>query len=186
MASTKEVLVDLFETSKREKRQTFMVAIFVALAAMVLQPVVAQAVTRVRGTVTAKVKDTAGGRINSTNIPAQGLTDVPGSSGALDVRKFAGGAGLLGVADCDGPLPGSIAVSGNHVVTDMLMTGQDGTLSITSTAVGGGAVPLLVVTSDAATPNVIADLSTGLGVTAPLTFTATGTDCQVVVLGHGT
>jgi hypothetical protein len=174
----------LFETSKREKRQVFLVAIFVALAAMVLQPVVAQAVTRVRGTVTAKVKDTGGGRINSTRIAPQGLTDVPGSSGALDTRNFAGGAGLLGVADCAGPAPGSFSVSGGHVVTDLLMTGQGGTLTITSTAVPG--VDLLVVSVDAGTPNVIGDLASGLGVTAPLTFTAAGTDCQVVVLGHGT
>jgi hypothetical protein len=184
-----EVSVDLFETSKREKRQTFMVAIFVALAAMVLQPVVAQAVTRVRGTVTAKVKDTGGGRVDARSINPGGLgiTDAPGSRGAMDTRTFPGGAGLLDVADCQAatPIDNTAEVGGNHVVSDLLLTGTDGTVTVTSDAVGGGALPLLVIRVDASTPNVLGDLATGLAVTAPLTFTAAGTNCNLIVLGTG-
>jgi hypothetical protein len=184
-----EVRVDLFETSKREKRQVFMVAIFVALAAMVLQPVVAQAVTRIRGTVTAKVKDTGGGRVDARSInPGDlGIADAPGSSGAMDSRNFPGGAGLLGVADCQAatPIGNEITITGNHVVSDMLLTGTDGTITITSDAVAGGALPVLVASVDANESNVLADLANGLAVTAPLTFTAAGTNCNFVVLGTG-
>lgn len=181
--------MDLSTTSTREKRQTFFAAIALVLVVSVLAPPVVQAaVQRIRGTVTAKVKDSTGGAINSETIPAQGLTDVPGSSGAMDVRNFAGGAGLIGVADCgDGaaaPLANQVEISGGGVVTDMILTGTDGTISITSTAVGGGQVPLSKFRVNADTPNVIVDLSNGLGVTAPLKLVTSGTDCNVVVLGH--
>jgi hypothetical protein len=176
--------LDLLEVSRREKRQTFTIAIILAMVVFLVgAPVVQAAVTRIKGTV--KVKDTGGGRIDASAIPDQGLTDVPGSSGALDVQNFPGGVGLLGVADCAGPLPGAITLGGGQVVTNLLMTGSDGTLSISSTAVAGGALSLLDAKVTANEPNVIADLSNGLGVTAPLTFTATGTDCKVVVLGSG-
>lgn len=182
--------MDLYETSTRDKRQTFFAAVALALVVAVLAPPVVQAaVTRVRGTVTAKIKDTGGGTINSEAIPAQGLTDVPGSSGALDVATFAGGAGLLGVADCgDGagaPLPNTISISGGGVVTDMLVTGTDGQMNITSSAVAGGQVALSKFRVDAANPNLHIALSNGLGVTAPLTLTTSGTDCNIVILGHG-
>jgi len=180
----RETRVDLLEASRREKRQTFTTAMILALVVFLIgAPVVEAAVTRIRGNV--NVKDTGGGRIDASAIPAQGLTDVRGSSGALDVQNFPGGVGLLGVADCAGPLPGSITLGGGQVVTNLLMTGSDGTLSISSTAVAGGAISLLDAKVTASEPNVIADLSNGLGVTAPLTFTASGTDCKVVVLGSG-
>ena len=180
--------MDLFETSARDKRQTFFAAIALALVVAVLAPPVVQAaVTTIRGTV--KVKDTGGGTINSEAIPPQGLTDVPGSSGAVDVATFAGGAGLLGVADCgDGagaPLPNTISISGGGVVTDMLVTGTDGQMNITSTAVAGGQVALSKFRVDSTNPNLHIALSNGLGVTAPLTLTTSGTDCNIVILGHG-
>lgn len=181
--------MDLVETSRRDKGRAFFGAIALALVvAVIAPPVVQAAVTKVSGTVTAKIKDTGGGRIDSSPIPAQGLTDVPGSTGAVDVRHFAGGAGLLGVADCgDGataPLPNSVAISGGGVVTDMIVTGTDGEMRITSTAVGGGQVPLTRFRVNADNPNLHVPLSVGLGVTAPLTLTTSGTDCNVVVLGH--
>lgn len=182
--------MDLAETSNRDKRNAFFGAIALALVVSVVAPPVVQAaVQRIRGTVTAKVKDSGGGTINSQAIPAQGLTDVPGSTGAMDVRNFAGGAGLLGVADCgdaaNAPLPNSVSLSGGGVVTDMIITGTDGQVTITSTAVANGQVPLSRFRVDAGTPNVVVDLANGLGVTAPLTLNASGTDCNVVVLGHG-
>lgn len=181
--------MDLVSTSTRDKRQTFFVAIALALVVSVLAPPVVQAaVQRIRGTVTAKVKDSTGNTINSEVIPAQGLTQVPGSTGAVDVRNFAGGAGLIGVADCGdaatAPLPNQVEIAGGGVVTDMILTGTDGTISITSTAVGGGNVPLSKFRVSADNPNVVVDLSNGLGVTAPLKLVTSGTDCNVVVLGH--
>jgi len=176
------------EVSKREKRFTFLAAIGLAMVVFLISAPIAEAVhhaVRVKGNVKVKVKDTNGGTINSEAIPVQGLTDVPGSAGAVDVRNFAGGAGLLGIADCAGPLGDVIEVGGGAIVTDLLLTGTDGTVAITSSAVGGGAVPVLNVRVTADAPNVVADLSNGLGVTAPLTFTPTGTDCNFVVLGHG-
>ena len=178
--------MNLMEVSRRDKRSTFFAAIGLAVAVfMIGAPVVEAAVQAVRVKGAVKVKDSNGGVINSEVIPLQGLTDVPGSAGALDVRNFAGGAGLLGIADCAGPLGDSIEVGGGAVVTDLLLTGTDGTVAVTSSAVGGGAVPVLNVRVTADAPNVVADLSNGLGVTAPLTFTPTGADCQFVVLGHG-
>lgn len=181
--------MDLYETRARDKRQTFFAAIALALAVSVMAPPIVEAATqRIKGTVTAKVKDSRGGNINSSAIPSQGLTDVPGSSGAMDVRNFAGGAGLLGVADCgdaaNAPLPNSISLSGGGVVTDMIITGTDGEVTITSTAVANGQVPLSRFRVNAESPNVVVDLANGLGVTAPLNLNASGTDCNVVVLGH--
>jgi hypothetical protein len=181
--------VDLLAATTQDKKRTFFAAIALALVVSVLAPpVVEAAVQRIRGTVTAKVKDSTGGAINSEAIPSQGLTDVPGSTGAMDVRNFAGGAGLLGVADCGdaptGPLPNQVEISGGGVITDMILTGTDGTISITSTAVGGGNVPLSKFRVNAESPNIVVDLSNGLGVTAPLKLVTSGTDCNVVVLGH--
>jgi hypothetical protein len=176
------------EVSKRDKRSTFIAAVGLAVAVFLIgAPVVEAAVQAVRVKGAVKVKDTNGGTLNSEAIPDQGLTDVPGSAGALDVRNFAGGAGLLGIAGCNpaSGLPQEVSVGGGAIVTDMLMTGTDGSVVITSAAVGGGAVPVLNVRVDANNPNVIADLATGLGVTAPLDFTASGADCQLVILGHG-
>lgn len=179
--------MDYLEVPTREKSRAVLGAVALALVVSMLAPsAVMAAVQKVSGTVTAKLKDTGGDTINASAIPAQGLTDVPGSTGAVDVRNFAGGAGLLGVAGCAGTgLPSSIDVNGGAVVTDLLMTGTDGAVSLTSTAVAGGQVSLLNVTVSANAPNVIADLSSGLGVTAPLKFTVSGTNCNLVILGHG-
>lgn len=181
--------MDLTQTKSRDKRHAFFGAIALALVVSVVAPPVVQAaVQRVRGTVTAKIKDTRGGAINSKGIPAQGLTDIPGSSGAVDVRNFAGGAGVLGAAFCS-DLGGNVATAeGGDVVTDILITGTDGEVKVATTALPGHpAYPgaLLTARVDANNPNVFVDLSNGLGITAPLTFTASGTDCQVIILGHG-
>ena len=180
--------MDLFETSARDKRQTFFAAIALALVVAVLAPPVVQAaVTRVRGTVTAKVRDSRGGAVEANPIADQGITDVPGSEGAIDVANFAGGAGVLGAAFCHAQ--GNVAtIPGGDTVTSILITGTDGQVKVSTPALAGhpaypGALLTARVTDTQS--NVFVDMANGLGITAPLTFTASGTDCQVIILGHG-
>jgi hypothetical protein len=174
--------LDPFEVSGREKRRAFVLAIvFAFVLSVIIGPGVANAIN----TVFSRIKDTGGGRIDAKAIPAQGLTDVPGSKGAVDTRNFPGGTGLLGIANCSAASggPPSVTIPGGNVVSDLLLTGTDGTVAMTSAALPGYTFLKARVTADS--PNVIADLASGLGVTAPLTFTATGTDCELVVLGSG-
>ncbi|MEA2433355.1 MAG: hypothetical protein QOG54_812 [Actinomycetota bacterium] len=181
--------MDLFEVSRREKRQTFIAVIaFALVAALFIPPAVQAAVTKITGTV--KVKDSSGSALESEAIGVQGITQVPGSSGALAVRTYAGGNGVLGLGDCtastdpaQGPLPNVVTVEGGQIVTAILMTGT-GTVTTTSDAVGGGQVPLLNFKTDASTPNLSVALGNGLGTTAPLTFTGNGGACNFVILGQ--
>lgn len=180
--------MDLVETSRREKSRAFFGAIALALVvAVIAPPVVQAAVTRVRGTVTAKVKDSRGGAVEANPIADQGITDVPGSEGALDVANFAGGAGVLGAAFCHAQ--GNVAtVPGGDVITSILITGTDGQIKVASPALQGhpaypGALLTARVTDTQS--NVFVDMANGLGTTAPVTFTASGTDCQLIILGHG-
>jgi hypothetical protein len=179
--------LDLHEVSRREKRQTFIVAMSLALViALVGAPVVSAAVQKVK----ASVSDTNGSPIESEAIGVQGITQVPGSSGAVAVRTYAGGNGVLGLGDCtastdpaQGPLPNVVTVEGGQIVTAILMTGT-GVVTTTSDAVGGGQVPLLNFKTDASTPNMAIALGNGLGTTAPLTFTGNGGACNFVLLGQ--
>lgn len=181
--------MDLYEASRREKSRAFFGAIALALVVSVLAPpIVHAAVTRVRGTVTAKIKDTRGGQINSSALPAQGLTDVQGSTGAIDTRSFAGGAGVLAAAFCS-DLGGNVAtLKAGDVLTTILVTGTDGEVKVAADALPGHpAYPgaLLTARVSANETSAFVDMANGLGITAPVTFTASGTDCQVLLLGHG-
>ncbi len=94
------------EVARSDKFKALVGAIALALVVAVLAPPAVQAaVQRIRGTVTAKVKDTAGGTINSKSIAAQGLFDAPGSAGALDVRTFAGRQRVPGRGRLQRPRP---------------------------------------------------------------------------------
>ncbi len=188
--------MNLLEVSGREKRQTFLSAIAIALAIFVVgAPVVEAAVSRVKlagGTATAKIKDSTGNAIESEAIGNMGLTQAAGSDGAIAVRNFAGGGGLLGAGDCtastepaQGPLPNTVTLSGGHVVTGIIITGT-GTVRITTQAVGQGQVPLANFTVNAENPNEFVGLGNGLSVTTPLTFTGIdGTACNFVIVGQG-
>ncbi|MEA2498471.1 MAG: hypothetical protein QOH26_876 [Actinomycetota bacterium] len=183
--------MDLMETTRSEKRQSFLVAIALAAVVMLIAaPVVQAAVSAVRVTNTpaVKIKDSGGGKVNSEPVPDMGLTAVPGSDGALDVRVYAGGTGVLGVGDCSAAANTGalnvVTVPGNRVITAFIMTGT-GTVTLTSEAVGGGLLPLNRFVTDASTPNFALSLPNGLGTTAPLIFTGTdGTSCQYTVLGE--
>jgi hypothetical protein len=186
--------VDLYESTRREKRQSFFVAIALAAAVMILAAPVVQAAVqsvKVANTPSVKLKDTAGGRINSEPVGPMGITGVTGSSGAVDVRVYAGGTGVLGLGDCsttdaDG-FTNVVAVPGGKVVTAFILTGT-GTVTMTSEALTQNQpVPLSKFHVDSANPNFALTLPEGLGTTAPLTFTANAGapgDCSFVVLGQ--
>ena len=183
--------MDLYESTRREKRQTFFAAIALALVvSIVAAPVVEAAVQRIKGTVTAKVKDTNGSDVESEAIGPMGILQAEGSEGALAVRNYAGGGGFLGAGDCTpgggtatDPLNNVVTVS-NAIVTGIIITG-DGTVTTTSAAVGNGQVPLTRFEVDAQNPNEFVGLGNGLTATAPLTFTGTGGEtCNFVILGQ--
>ncbi|MDQ4125318.1 MAG: hypothetical protein M3134_06945 [Actinomycetota bacterium] len=185
---------NLIEVSAREKRQTFLSAIAIALAVFVLgAPVVEAAVSRVKlsgGTATAKVKDSNGSSIESEEIADMGLTDAPGSTGAVAVRNFAGGGGLLGAGDCtastepaQGPLPNTVTLGGGNIVTGIIITGT-GTVRVTTDALGP--IPLANFAVNAENPNEFVGLGNGLTTTTPLHFTGIdGTACNFVIIGQG-
>lgn len=186
--------MDLLAVSGREKRQTFFSAIAIALAVFIVgAPVVEAAVSRVKlagGTATAKIKDSNGDSVESAAIPDMGLTDAPGTSGAIAVRNFAGGGGLLGAGDCtastepaQGPLPNTVTLGGGNIVTGIIITGT-GTVRITTDALGP--IPLANFVVNAEHPNEFVGLGNGLTTTTPLHFTGIdGTACNFVILGQG-
>ena len=188
--------MNLIDVSGREKRQTFLSAIAIAMAVFVIgAPVVEAAISRVKlagGTATAKIKDSTGATVESEPIDRMGLTQAEGTDGAIAVRNFACGGGLLGAGDCtastepaQGPLPNTVTLSGGHVVTGIIITGT-GTVRITTQAVGSGQVPLANFAVNAENPNEFVGLGNGLSVTTPLTFTGIdGTACNFVIVGQG-
>lgn len=171
--------------SRADKRQVFGLAVILAVGAFILGPPVVEAAVQ-----TVKIKASNGNAIEAKPIPDMGLLDAPGSRGALAVRTFAGGGGLLGAGDCtastepaQGPLSNRVTLSGGHVVSSVVVTGT-GTVRITTDALGP--VPLLNVVVNAEHPNEELDFGSGLSVTAPLHFTGIdGTACNFMVLGTG-
>src|SRR5688500_11232555 len=163
--------MNLLESSGREKRQTFLTAIAIALAVFVVgAPVVEAAISRVKlagGTATAKIKDSTGATVEAEPIAPMGLTQSEGSDGAIAVRNFAGGGGLLGAGDCtastepaQGPLPNVVTLGGGNIVTGIIITGT-GTVRITTQAVGSGQVPLANFVVNAQHPNEFVGLGNG-------------------------
>ena len=188
--------MDQIGVSRRDTRQTFITAVGIALLVFIIgAPVVEAAISRVKlagGTATAKVKDSDGSAVESEAIDDMGLTQAEGSEGAIAVRNFAGGGGLLGAGDCtastepaQGPLKNTVTLAGGHVVTGIIITGT-GTVRITTQAVGSGQVPLANFVVNAENPNEFVGLGNGLSITTPLTFTGIdGTACNFVIVGQG-
>ena len=182
--------MDQYEVTTREKVQKFFSAIALALVVFyVAAPAVEAAVTRVRGTVTAKVKDSTGDPVESEAIPSMGVLQAEGSTGAVASRIYAGGGGFLGAGDCtatagqpDDRLSNTLAVE-NRIVTGILLTGN-GKLQITSNALPAAGV-LAEFEVNASNPNFTAALPTGLTVTSALNFTGVeGGNCKWVILGQ--
>jgi hypothetical protein len=179
--------LDLFQTSAREKRSTFVKVIAGCLLAFIIAPPLAQAaVTTIKGTV--KIKDSGGGTISASSIGAMGLFEAAGSSGAIDVRNFAGGGGVLGAADCtettaDGRA-NFVSVT-DAVVTGIIMTGTNATFTATAQAFGAHALPLLKFQVTPENPSEFVGLGNGLSITTELKITCTaGTDGLLIVVGQ--
>jgi hypothetical protein len=187
----RQLHMQLFDTTKQDKRKTFLTALAVAAGVFLISaPVVSAATQTVKVKGPVNVRDTDGSTIESEAIGPMGLFQAAGSDGALAVRDYPGGGGVLGVGDCtastapaQGPLPNVVTVGGGHIITALLVTGT-GTVRQTSAAVGQGQVPLLNVTVNADEPNAVLSLGSGLTTTQDLTFTGLdGTACNFVVLG---
>lgn len=151
-----------------------------------------QKVVLAGGSTTAKIKDSNGTAIESLRIPKSGLFKASGSGGAIAVREFAGGAGLLGAGDCtastepaQGPLPNVIDLGGRAIITGVLVTGT-GTVRMTSSGIGSGQVPLANIVVNAQHPNEFLSLEGGFRLSTPVRFTGVdGTACNFVVFGLG-
>lgn len=181
--------MELFEGGARQKRSIFLKVLAASLIAAVIAPPLAQAAVqavKVRGAV--KVKDTGGGRINASTVADMGLFEAAGSTGALDVRNFAGGGGVLGAADCtetlaDG-LPNFVALR-DTIVTGIIITGTNATYTATAQAFGNHALPLLNFSVDNANPEVFVGLGNGLTITTELKLTCTaGNSGNLIVVGQ--
>jgi hypothetical protein len=169
--------VELNESSRRESRRTWALALTLLVAIFIAgAPVVQAAVQAVRVTNTpnVKIKDTGNGRINSQAVPDMGALDAPGSTGAVDVRTFAGGTGFLGTGDCDlndappdRPNEVTIAPSAQRIITGIIVTGDDANVAVTAPEltplIGPGPVANLRSTTTA--PNAFIGLGNGLTVT---------------------
>jgi hypothetical protein len=169
--------VELYESSRRETRRTWALAlVFVAAIFVAGAPVVqaaAQAV-RVTNTPSVKIKDTSNGRINSQPVPDMGALDAPGSTGAVDVRTFAGGTGFLGTGDCDlndvpPDRPNELTVPAGEktIITGIIVTGDDANVAVTAPElvpiIGPG--PVANIRSTTTAPNAFIGLGNGLTVT---------------------
>src|SRR5919106_381198 len=110
-------------------RQTWVIAI-VAIAVLFVagMPAVQAAAQKVK--VQGKV-----GNIDAKRVPAMGLLDAPGSSGAVAVRNYAGGGGLLGTGDCTeapDPRPNTLSIPAdrNTIITGIIVTGTAANVAV--------------------------------------------------------
>lgn len=178
------------QVTRRDKRRSFFGAIAVACVVMLIgAPVVQAAVQNVRVKGAVKIKDSNGVPIESEAMPSLGLLGAEGSSGALAVRTFGGGGGLLGTGDCtaaagpaaDGSFsrPNTVTVEAGEdtIITGIIITGEDANVSVSApnlnTVIGPGAVNTFSTTQQ--NPNVFIGLGNGLTVSpAELVFKCTG------------
>jgi hypothetical protein len=183
--------LDLQEVSRREKRQTFLVALVLALSVSVAAvPVVQAAVTKITGTV--KVKDSSGDALDSKTVPGGGGQGAL-AQGALAVRTVGGGGGLIANGDCDGDDTDgkasvrTVAASADTVITAVILAGPGVTLNTTAPGLEPvtGPGPVLGLQTTASNPTVSLALGNGLQVTpAPLRFECTGGAGDWVLLGQ--
>ena len=183
---------DLFDSGKSQRRQSFVLALVLAVGISVLAaPVVEAATQRIKGTVTAKVKDSNGTNVESEVIDQAGQpAPTGGSGGALAVRTFAGGNQFLGAADCDAADPAAgdvfgntLTIPGGHHVTGLILTGEM-TVTVKAQAVGSGNIVLLTFQTTAQNPNEILALDNGLELTDNLILTCTDGEGQFAAIGQ--
>lgn len=178
---------DLFDTSTRERRSTFVKVVVGCLIAFILAPPLAQAaVQTIRGTV--KIKDSGGGRINSSAVADMGLFDAAGSAGALDVRTFSGGGGFLGAGFCSGgQLPTTVTVNAPSIATGLIITGTANVVvssAATDAVFGQTDFPILNFETTASDPTEVVAFGNGLTATAPLKLNCTSGTGSFAVIGQ--
>jgi hypothetical protein len=172
--------------ARRDMRQTWVIAI-VAIAVLFVagMPAVQAAAQKVK--VQGKV-----GNLDAKKVPAMGLLDAPGSNGAVAVRNYAGGGGLLGTADCTeaaDPRPNTLSIPANRntIITAIIVTGTAANVAVSAPdldpLIGPG--PVVTFQANATNPNVFVGLGNGLTVfPSRLVFTCTGGAGNFVVLGQ--
>lgn len=185
--------MDQFEATRREKRQTFLMALALAVGVTVLSaPVVEAAVTTIKGTVNAKLKDTSGGRVDADPVPG-GAGQSALSGGAIDVRTLGGGGGLIQNGDCDDDATDqrsntkTVQANPNTVITALILAGENVTLGVTAPGLEPvtGPGPVIELRTTVENPTVTLALGNGLQTTpAPLVFTCTGGDGNWALLGQ--
>lgn len=190
--------MDIFESARGERRRFMAAAVLVLMVGILAPPAVqaaAKAITVKRIKQAVKVGDTTGDPIESQAVPPLGTSQAPGSAGALAVRTFAGGGGLIGLGDCNSgtPIAGSLTVAANpdRKVTAIIITGDDtldGAIGVQAPTIVPGGYRVVSFKVGAGT-NEFVGLGNGLTVTpSDLVFTcdteAAGNDTKFVLLGQ--
>lgn len=185
-----------FESAKADRRRFLSAMVLVLMVGVLAPPVVdaaAKAITVKKVKQPVKLADTKGGEIESTAIPPLGTSQSPGSSGALAVRTFAGGGGLIGAGNC-GPGPTSVTVGANtdRKLTALIVTGSNAQINVEV----GPPLNFASITTFRTDPtNEFAFIGLGNGLTvspAPLIFSCdspfeggtSSPDTQFVILGQ--
>ena len=226
--------MDPYEGLKREKRRAYgMAIVFAVLVSMVAAPAYSAAIqsvkarlynaqgnaikttsgavnTKQQGDVGAKVKDTGGGAVESSPVTFDNAPFPPAgaeSTGAIDVKTYAGGGSFLGAGDCTAAtgagdigaggqgLPQTVDVPAGTIITALLINGTDGQVKVRSDLPALASLPAIQryrVTN--AQPNLAVAFGTGLAITDDLHFkginsadtgiTETAGDCNFVVIGQ--
>ena len=148
-------------------------------------------VTEVKEPVTAKVRSSSGARIDSTEIPELGAFEAPGSPGAVDVRTFGGGGGVLGVGDCDADDPPpdrpnvvTVPAGGKGILTAVVLTGDNARLTVTLPGLASeiGPEPVAVLRANPDERNAVLSVPNGWSV-APSSIRFECTELNPVLRG---
>lgn len=230
--------MDQFET-RAEKTRMFVGAIVLVLVASVVSGPIASAATtvvaKIKGSggqtikasggavhtrvvnptkaVNAKLRDSGNGAVEASPVRFTKAAIEPtgaSSTGAIDVKTYAGGGSFLGAGDCTTQTGGEdvvahggqglenfVTVPGGTIITALLVNGTDGQVKVTSANPGLVTIPALQryrVTAEM--PNVTAAFGNGLAINDALTFTGVSStdngvggddvngECNFVVLGQ--
>ena len=140
------------------------------------------------------IADSTGDSVEAQGVGTMGEFDAPGSAGALAVRNFAGGGGVLGAGDCTASTgrPNVILLDG-VIVTAVMVTGTNGrvTLASNQTTVDPTVFDsILALRVDSVSHNESMEFGNGMTIPGALRLTGSASggsgdgDCQYVVLGQ--
>ena len=224
--------MDLQDGYRRERRNTLALALVMAVGVSIFAaPVAYSAIQKVKifdsngkkiklsrgavktkqqGAVTAKLRDSGNGAVEASPVTFNNAPFPPsgaGSTGAIDVKTYAGGGSFLGAGDCTTAtgapdigaggqgLPNTVVVPAGTIITALLVNGTDGQVKVTSALPALASIPgLQRYRVTPAQPNVTAAFGSGLAITDALTFeginaadngvTETDGECNFVVIGQ--